>query len=97
METSALAAVLGSLGQPTRLDILKLLAPYSKPDMGLGLPAGQIARALNVAPPSLSFHLKDMSLRNLLSQQRFGREIYYRANLPLVLEALAVLVEELEK
>ena len=38
-----------------------------------------------------------MSLRNLLSQQRFGREIYYRANLPLVLEALAVLVEELEK
>ena len=97
MEISALAALLGSLGQATRLDILKLLAPYSKPDKGLGLPAGQIAKALNVASPSLSFHLKDMSLRNLLIQQRLGREIYYRANLQLVLEALAALVEELEK
>ncbi len=97
MKTAELATIFGSLGQSTRLEILKLLAPVSKPNTGLGLPAGQIAKALNTPPATLSFHLKDMALRNLLSQQRMGREIYYQANLPLVLEALANLVGDLEK
>lgn len=97
MKTAQLATIFGSLGQSTRLEIIKLLAPMSKPHTGMGLPAGQIARALNTPPATLSFHLKDMALRNLLSQRRLGREIYYQANLALVLEALASLVGELEK
>ncbi len=97
MDTLELATIFGSLGQSTRLEIIKLLAPLSKPNRGLGLPAGQIAKALNTAPASLSFHLKDMALRSLVSQRRMGREIYYQANLPLVLAALDSLVTDLEK
>ncbi|MEO6609368.1 MAG: metalloregulator ArsR/SmtB family transcription factor [Aestuariivirga sp.] len=97
MQTPELATIFGSLGQSTRLEIIKLLAPLSKPNRGGGLPAGQIAKALNTAPATLSFHLKDMALRNLLAQRRMGREIYYQANLPLVLAALDSLVTDLEK
>ena len=97
MKTPELATIFGSLGQATRLEIIRLLAPLSKPNRGLGLPAGQIAKALNTPPATLSFHLKDMALRNLVAQRRMGREIYYQANLPLVLEALDALVTDLEK
>jgi DNA-binding transcriptional ArsR family regulator len=97
MKTNDLAAIFGSLGQSTRLEIIKLLAPLSKPNRGIGLPAGQIAKALDTAPATLSFHLKEMSMRSLVSQRRLGREIYYQANLPLVLAALDTLVTDLEK
>ena len=96
MEQSQLSIVFGCLGQMTRLEILKLLAPMSKGKDPKGLPAGQIASTLGVAPPTLSFHLKDMTLRNVLLQKRMGREIYYMANLPLILGALEILVIQME-
>jgi ArsR family transcriptional regulator, arsenate/arsenite/antimonite-responsive transcriptional repressor len=105
METSQLSAILSSMGQATRLEIVKLLAPLSKSDNGLriatgmqsGIPAGKIADILGLAPPTLSFHLKDMTLRNILIQKRVGREIHYLANLDLILQALEGFVTELEK
>jgi ArsR family transcriptional regulator, arsenate/arsenite/antimonite-responsive transcriptional repressor len=97
METNDLAAILGSMGQTTRLEILKLLAPMSKDKTQTGLSAGKIASTLKLAPPTLSFHLKDMTLRGLLAQQRVGREIHYQANLDLILDALEALVVQLEK
>jgi ArsR family transcriptional regulator, arsenate/arsenite/antimonite-responsive transcriptional repressor len=97
METAHLSAILGSMGQVTRLEILKLLAPLSKNDESVGLSAGRIASNLNLPPPTLSFHLKDMTLRGLLSQKRIGREVYYQANLALILDALEALVVQLEK
>ena len=97
METDKIAELFGCLGQSTRLEILKLLAPVSKNRATVGLTAGRIATMLGVAPPTLSFHLKDMTLRNLLTQRRMGREVLYLANLPMILSALADLVEELEK
>ncbi|MDE2446524.1 MAG: hypothetical protein KGO94_10115 [Alphaproteobacteria bacterium] len=71
--------------------------PFPKNGATVGLPAGRIASLLHIASPTLSFHLKDMTLRNLLLQKRMGREILYLANLPVILSALGVLVEELEK
>lgn len=97
MKTKQLAAILGCLGQPTRLEILKLLAHVSKDPDAPGMPAGEIAAALRLAPPTLSFHLKDMTLRGLLKQQRRGRVVYYRAELDLLLETLAQVVGLLEK
>lgn len=91
-----LAGVFGALGQVTRLEIVRLLAPLSKGKSPMGMAAGQIAIALAVAPPTLSFHLKDMALRNIIKQKRQGREIIYVANLPLILSALGDLVSELE-
>lgn len=97
IETNKIAELFGCLGQSTRLDILKLLAPVSKGKATVGLTAGRISNMLGVAPPTLSFHLKDMTLRNLLTQKRMGREMLYLANLPIISSALAKLVEELEK
>jgi ArsR family transcriptional regulator, arsenate/arsenite/antimonite-responsive transcriptional repressor len=97
MKSEKVAELLGCLGQPTRLEILKLLAPLSKNGETAGLPAGRIATLLNIASPTLSFHLKDMTLRNLLSQKRMGREVLYLANLPVILGALGDLVEQLER
>jgi DNA-binding transcriptional ArsR family regulator len=91
-----LAGVFGALGQETRLEIVRLLAPLSKGKAPMGMAAGQIAAALAVAPPTLSFHLKDMTLRNIIKQKRKGREMIYVANLPLILSALGDFVSELE-
>ena len=96
MEQSQLSVVFGCLGQLTRLEVLKLLAPVSKGKNPKGLAAGHIATTLGVASPTLSFHLKDMTLRNVLLQRRVGREIFYIANLPLILGALEILVIQLE-
>ena len=97
METKQLSAIFGSVGQMTRLEILKLLAPLSKTGIATGMAAGKIAEALNIAPPTLSFHLKDMTLRDILIQKRVGREMHYLANLELILKALEDLVVQLEK
>jgi ArsR family transcriptional regulator, arsenate/arsenite/antimonite-responsive transcriptional repressor len=97
METKQLSAIFGAMGQSTRLEILKLLAPLSKTDEGTGLAAGKIAEALGLAPPTLSFHLKDLTLREILIQKRIGREVFYAANLDLILTALDEFVTELEK
>lgn len=97
METKQLSAIFGSVGQMTRLEILKLLAPLSKNGAATGMAAGKIAEALNIAPPTLSFHLKDMTLRDILVQKRVGREMHYLANLELILKALEDLVVQLEK
>lgn len=97
METKQLSAFFGSVGQVTRLEILNLLAPLSKDESATGMAAGKIAEALGVAPPTLSFHLKDMTLRDILLQKRVGREVHYLANLELILKALEDLVVQLEK
>jgi ArsR family transcriptional regulator, arsenate/arsenite/antimonite-responsive transcriptional repressor len=96
MQTKQLAAIFGSLGQETRLEILKLLAPISKKENGAGMAAGKIAEVLGVTSPTLSFHLKDMTLRDILIQKRVGREVHYIVNHKLLLSALEGLVVKLE-
>ncbi len=85
MESKIAADIFSGLGQPTRLEILKLIAPHSRGKDAQGLPAGDIAEALGLAPATLSFHLKDMSYKNLVVNKRIGRKIYYRANLEVIL------------
>lgn len=91
-----LASVFGALGQETRLEVIRLLAPLSSGKAAGGMAAGQIAAVLAIAPPSLSFHLKDMTFRQLIVPKKRGREIYYTANLPFILAALGEFVTELE-
>ncbi len=97
METKHLAEIFGSLGQVTRLEILKLLAPLSRNELATGMAAGKVAEILGVSSPTLSFHLKDMTLRNILIQKRMGREVHYIVNTALLLQAIEGLVVQLEK
>ena len=74
--TKHTVTALAALAQETRLAVFRLLV-QAGPE---GLAAGQISEALNVAPATLSFHLKELSNAELIKPQQLGRFIYYRAN-----------------
>jgi DNA-binding transcriptional ArsR family regulator len=92
MESTQAANTFSALGQPTRLEILKFIAPYSRGETAQGIPAGEIGQALGLPPATLSFHLKDMAYKGLVVTRRDGRKIYYRANLPVLLASLEEIV-----
>jgi len=92
METEQAAEIFSALGQGTRLEILKIIAPYSRGDNPTGIPAGEIGAILKLPPATLSFHLKDMNYKGLVVTRRDGRKIYYRANLSVLLNTLDELV-----
>ena len=75
METKQAVEALGAMAQETRLTALRLLV-QAGPD---GLPAGEIARRLEVPAPTLSFHLRSLLHAGLVSSVREGRSLYYAA------------------
>jgi DNA-binding transcriptional ArsR family regulator len=74
--TNALDA-LASLAQETRLRIFRLLV-RTGPD---GLTAGEIAEALGVPAPTLSFHLAHLTRAELLRFRRDGRTLTYSVHM----------------
>lgn len=77
METKRALDALAALSQEHRLAIFRLLVEHA-PD---GLSAGLIAERLALAPPTLSFHLKELSRAGLVASRQDGRFIWYRADL----------------
>ncbi len=76
MNDKATLRALAGLAQETRLSIFRLLVEQG-PE---GLAAGIIAERLEIAPATLSFHLKELANANLVTPDQRGRFIYYRAN-----------------
>ena len=58
-----------------------------------GLTPGDLVDKLSIAPNTLSFHLKELSNAGLLSQERQGRSIVYRAGFTTMNELLAYLTQ----
>ena len=82
--------VFESLSSGIRLDVWRLLVKA-----GLeGQVAGQLASELDIAPNTLSFHLKAMLHAGLLSVEQEGRFLRYRANIPLMLDLIGYLTEQ---
>ena len=76
MRREEVIAALGALAQDSRLDIFRMLV-----EKGPGpLPAGQIARKLDLPAPTLSFHLGQLKHAGLLSAHRHSRSISYAVN-----------------
>ncbi len=90
MKTSAAVNALASLAQETRLQIFRTLVRQG-PE---GMPAGEIAEALQVPNATLSFHLSHLTQGGLLESRREGRSIIYAINIPGVRELLAFLMED---
>ena len=67
---------LAALAQETRLAIFRLLVQAGP----TGMSAGEIGAELEIAPATLSFHLKEMSHADLVTAQQEGRFIFYSAN-----------------
>jgi len=82
-------AALAALAQDTRLDIYRLLVQAGAG----GLPAGQIGERLELASPTLSFHLAQLKHAGLVTHRRESRSIIYTANYPAMNDLLAYLTE----
>lgn len=86
-ETKQALDALAALAQETRLAIFRLLVEYS-PE---GLTAGTVAEKLGIAPPTLSFHLKELARAGLIASRQDGRFIWYRADIEVMNTLLAYL------
>lgn len=68
---------LGALAQPSRLQAFRRLVVAGP----TGETPGQMAEAMGITAAALSFHLKGLSHAALVTQERHGRHLVYRARL----------------
>ena len=80
---------LAALAQPHRLKAFRALVVA-----GLeGLTAGAIAEELVIPAATLSFHLKELVHAGLITQERSGRNLIYRADFAQMNGVLAYLTD----
>lgn len=90
MEIKHASTLFEALSSDVRLAIFKLLVKHG-PD---GLVAGNIATELEIPPTNLSFHLKNLHHSGLISVEKEGRFMRYKANITLMLEVITFLTSE---
>ncbi len=83
-------AALAALGQPTRLEIFRLLM-RREPQ---GLPAGAIAETVGCPQNTLSSHLGILARAGLVRGTRDGRSIVYRADVEGMRDLIDFLVTD---
>ena len=94
MDIEDVSRVLGAISQPTRYEIMQLLSKDAQAG-GTGLSAGTIAERLGIQPATLSFHLKDMTLKGILVQRREGRSLIYTADMSALIGVLEFVVADI--
>lgn len=82
-------AALSALAHESRLTIFRALVQAG----AAGLPAGKISEMLQIAPSSLSFHLKELAHAELVTATQQGRFVIYVANYPTMNSLLGYLTE----
>jgi ArsR family transcriptional regulator, arsenate/arsenite/antimonite-responsive transcriptional repressor len=90
MDLNTVAAVLGELGNPTRLSILRLLVRAGDD----GLPVGDIQDHIGIPASTLSHHLSRLVRVGLLDQVRDGRVLHCRPRFDTLRAALDYTVSE---
>jgi DNA-binding transcriptional ArsR family regulator len=80
---------LAALAQDSRLSVYRLLVKRG-PE---GFAVGELAERLKIPGPTLSFHLKALSLAGLVTTRKEGRYIYYSANFERMNDLVAYLTE----
>lgn len=76
MEEKDVVTALAALAQSARLRVFRALV-VAGPQ---GMTPGALTEALAVPASTLSFHLKELMHAGLISQQRDGRSLIYRAD-----------------
>ena len=90
MESKQALLALSALAHETRLEVFRLLVRHAP----LGLPAGEIARRLEIAAPTLSFHLKELERAGLIGASRRHRQIIYATDFAGTRELLDFLMRD---
>src|SRR5262245_28660855 len=89
MEKSDAVAALAALAQDSRLDVFRLLVQAGP----AGMPAGQVAEALDLAPNTLTFHFDRLRSAGLVTVRREGRSMIYAARYDAMNVLLGCLTE----
>ena len=87
MESDAVIRALAALAQPHRLSTFRALVVAGTQ----GMTPTTMAEGLQIAPATLSFHLKELLGAGLVSQSREGRHLIYRAEFEHMNELLGFL------
>jgi DNA-binding transcriptional ArsR family regulator len=90
MDMDAAASALSALALASRLEIFRLLVRAGQE----GMAAGDIARAIDARPNTLSANLNVLSGAGLVRSRRHGRSIIYRADYERMQGLLAFLMED---
>ena len=90
MDDTEVIAALAALAQPTRLQTFRSLIAR-EPE---GIPAGELARLVEVPQNTMSAHLAILARAKLIVGERRSRSIIYRANLDGFREAMVFLVKD---
>jgi ArsR family transcriptional regulator len=80
---------LAALAQEVRLRVFRALVVAGAE----GLTPGDLVERLAVTANTLSFHLKELTHAGLITQERQGRNLIYRASFASMNELLAYLTE----
>lgn len=93
MTSHSLASQFKALGHPHRLQIFMRLATCCSPGISCGTDealhrcVGELAAELEIAPSTVSHHLKELTQAGLIAARRQGREIHCSVD-PTVLSSL---------
>ena len=75
MEEKDAVRALAALAQPARLQLFRALVVAGP----AGMTPGTMAEGAGIPPATLSFHLKELANAGLVTQERQGRNLVYRA------------------
>lgn len=90
MEKTDAVTALAALAQDNRLDVFRLLVEAG-PD---GMPAGDVAKALDLAPNTLTFHFDRLRVAGLVTVRREGRSMIYAARFDVMNGLLGYLTDQ---
>jgi DNA-binding transcriptional ArsR family regulator len=90
MEKANALDALAALAQETRLDVFRLLVQAGPQ----GLAAGEVAERLGVRQNTMSSNLAILARAGLVTGERSGRSIRYRADLDGMRNLLAYLMQD---
>jgi DNA-binding transcriptional ArsR family regulator len=89
MKSKDVIESLSALAQESRLSVFRLLVKRG-PE---GYTPTQLGEKLDVASPTLSFHLKELQRAGLVDVRRDGRFLYYRPNFAHMNQLVGFLTE----
>ena len=89
MQETDVVRSLAALAQEVRLRVFRALVVAGQE----GLTPGILSEQLGIAPNTLSFHLKELAHAGLVTQERQGRNLIYRAEYQAMNALLAYLTE----
>jgi DNA-binding transcriptional ArsR family regulator len=90
MNIETAAKQLEALGNPTRLQVYRMLVRAGD----AGLPVGRLQEKLGIAASTLSHHLHRLILTGLVNQERQATTLICRANYPTMEGLVGFLVNE---